>query len=737
LRRRYSKERVVVKSKLFWLSIGLTISLLAVVGNACGTDEGEDAAPAAAVATTAPAPTAAAAAVVAPTAAPAMEKEEEPAEEGIGKFLIGKLEGPTIITDRSKYPASFNEAPQLAALVASGDLPPVAERVSDDPQVLKPLHEIGEYGGIINRAVTGPTDHSNGVRFGGNDSLLHWDYTGTNLVPLLARDWEVSEDGKTTTFHLRRNMKWSDGEPFTADDFMFWYEDIYLNEEITPSKSSYFITDNGGGWVEKVDDHTVQFKFHDPYYAFQVVVTGPTGFGGQAHDGKGGTGGGYGPKHYLSKFHPKYVGQEEADRLAAAEGFETWVELFLFKRHWANNADLPVVSGWMTKVPITEQVWILERNPYFWGVDTEGNQLPYLDEIHLTVAENLEVLNLRAVAGEIDYQSRHIDLQKLPVFLENQEKGDYSVSLDPGGIGADAALFLNQLYEADPVIAELMQTADFRRALSLGIDRDQLNETFWLGLGTPGSIVTTEESPYNPGPEWRTKWSTHDPERANGLLDGIGLTEKDSEGFRMRPDGSGKRLILDFQTYLGFMNFTDLAEMIKEDWEDIGIFVTVKELERGLNYTKIRAGEHQIAVEITWGSENMFAHGQGFFPSSPRSSLGRAYGTWFVTKGEEGLEPPPEMQKLMKTFREAFGAPLDVVNRTGKHYELGQEVWKIAIDQQYVIGTVGLAPGIMGLRIAKNDLGNIPERIFNGSSTLHPRQARPEMYYWKSPENRQ
>ena len=156
------------------------------------------------------------------------------------------------------------------------------------------------------------------------------------------------------------------------------------------------------------------------------------------------------------------------------------------------------------------------------------------------LAENLEVVNLRAIAGQYDLQERHTGLSKLPVFLENRAKGNYDIRLDPALNGSDATLQINQAYEADPEIAKWLHTRDFRRALSLGIDRDQLNETFWLGVGTPGSVAPAESMPYSPGPEWRKKWSTHNPKQANELLDKLGLTKKDGDGYRLRTDGKGR-----------------------------------------------------------------------------------------------------------------------------------------------------------------------------------------------------
>ena len=228
----------------------------------------------------------------------------------IGAQLIGKLEGPTTITDPSKFPKSFKEAPQLAELVKTGKLPPVKERIGEDPLVIKPVHEIGRYGGTIRRGFTGPGDWSAGVRFAGNDSLVHWDMTGTKPTPLAVKSWQFSDGDKTLTIHLRRGMKWSDGKPFTAVDFVFWFEDLYNNKDLVPAPSPYLTTKNGTAELEKVDTYAVRWRFKDPYWVFVVLLTGPTGFGGQAHDSHVSALGGYAPAHYLKQFHPKYAAKE-------------------------------------------------------------------------------------------------------------------------------------------------------------------------------------------------------------------------------------------------------------------------------------------------------------------------------------------------------------------------------------------------------------------------------------------
>src|SRR5260370_30752173 len=184
---------------------------------------------------------------------------------------------------------------------------------------------------------------------------------------------------------------------------------------------------------------------------------------------------------------PKYVADADAYRRAKDAGYDTWVRMLHVKKDWQLNPELPTLGPWHTTRPINTPTWMMERNPYYYTVDTDGNQLPYIDNVVMTLAENLEVANLRAMAGEYDLQERHIDLAKLPVLLENRERGKYDVHLDLAYNGSYTACPINRNYKADPDIGKRLRNADFRRALSLGIDRDQLNETFWLGLATPGS----------------------------------------------------------------------------------------------------------------------------------------------------------------------------------------------------------------------------------------------------------
>jgi peptide/nickel transport system substrate-binding protein len=649
------------------------------------------------------------------------------AQSGGKGTLVGKLEGPEVVADPAKAPKRLKEAPQLAELVKAGKLPPVAERIGQDPLVIKPLQEIGKYGGTWRAGFTGPADFWNGYRCcSGPDNLLFWDYTGDKVTPNIAKGWEMQDGGRTLILHLRRGMKWSDGRPFTADDFTFWFEDIYRNKDLVPTPAAAMSINGKPGEVQKVDTYTVKFKFPDPYYLLPDVLAGSTQLGGQAHQGLNGMGG-YAPAHYLKQFHPKYVSKDDLDKKVKDAKFDNWVRLFLFKNDWALNQELPVLTPWKTVTPINTPTWTLERNPYSVFVDTDGNQLPYIDRVVLTLAENLEVINLRAIAGEYDFQARHLDLGKVPVFLENQAKGGYKLSLDPGDYGGDMIIKFNLSYEADPEIAKWMNTTDFRRALSLGIDRDQINETFWLGTGTPSSVVPADSNKYNPGPEYRKLWSTLDVKKANEMLDKVGLGKKDAEGYRLRTDGKG-RLRIEIMTLGGqFLQFTQISEMIREQWKKIGIDLTVQEVERSLAFKRTAANEQQLGAWNNDGSEHLFTFPNHVFPFdlSGVATSGPLYGKWFQSSGTQGKEPPARLRELMEKWRKAFGVP------EKERIQLGKEVWKIAAEEVYIIGVIGMGPASMGVRVAKTNMGNVPSRQYNSPDGKTPTISRPVTFFWK------
>ena len=722
----------MLSKRLIWISalmVALTLLFAACGGGsqAPAADTPADAPAADAEATEAPEEaTGAEEAPEEEAAAEEVAAEEAPAdEERLGASLIGEIEGPDIVTNTDEFPSEFGEAPMLAEMVAAGELPPVEERLPEpeDLLVIQPVNEIGKYGGTWRRGFTGPGDGQNGQRVAGSDRLLFWSSTDfPEVTPNLAKSWEVSEDGTTITVNLRRGAKWSDGEPFTANDIMFWYEYLYQNEELVPVRSPFFNTD-AGATLEMVDDYTVRFIFPEANTLFvEVLASSVNVFGGQAVFGNTAMGG-FAPAHYLQQFHPDFVEEEALTALVAEEGFDNWVNLFKDKNTWARNPDLPVLTPWMTVSPITGDTWVLERNPYYYGVETEGNQLPYIDRISLTLAENLEVLNLRAIAGEYDYQARHLSISNIPVFLENQEQGNYTLSLDPAQHGADGAFMFNQSYESDPEIGQWLRNADFRRALSLGVDRDSINEIIFLGIGVPGSAVVAESSPFNPGEEYRSLWSTYDPDQANELLDSIGLTERDADGFRLRTD-NGERLILELPTIPAFIQFTQLAELVKEDWAEIGIFANVVEQERSLVEQRRASNELQFFVWQNDGTDELYLYPYHAIPVAETSGMGPAFGVWYSSNGEQGIEPPDNVKAVLDLFSQGLLATPE------ERVTLGQEIWATITDEVWTMGTVGQSGAFMGVRIAKNNMGNIPSRQFNIQAGQTPAISRPATFFF-------
>src|SRR5262249_1832243 len=284
-------------------------------------------------------------------------------EPKLGAQLIGKLEGPELILDPAKWPTKFSEAPMLAELVKAGKLPPVEQRVPKEPLVIKPVHSIGKYGGTWRRGFTGPGDSENGNRIVSADKLLFWEYTGTQVRPCVARQWLLSDDGKSVTLYLRKGHKWSDGHPFTADDFVFWFEDMYQNKDLVPTPIIAMSINGKPIKIEKGDETTVRFVAPDPYYILPTVLSGILGLGHHSRFGRPALGA-YAPAHYLKQFHPKYAnGGEAAVKKMAEDGkFATWALFFYDKNDACRNPDLPVLTPWKITSPIMNPTMVLERN---------------------------------------------------------------------------------------------------------------------------------------------------------------------------------------------------------------------------------------------------------------------------------------------------------------------------------------------------------------------------------------
>ena len=641
-----------------------------------------------------------------------------------GKFPLGKLEGPVIVTDASKFPKTLKEAPELAALVQQGKLPAVAARVGQDPLVIQPL-TIGKYGGTMHKAFfgAGPNDLSVARFMTGGAPLLLWDFEWKTIKPNIARAFTVSPDNTSITVQLRRGMKWSDGEPFTADDIIFWKDDILDNEEIHPGLSADITIAGKQITIEKIDDTTVKFVAAQAFPQLVEIMASPITDLGATFRQNLGRGGPYAPKHYLQKFHAKYIGKEAADKLAADNKQNGWAANMKVLSTYQLNPALPVIFPWVTKVPSSDPTtFVIERNPYSIWVDTDGNQLPYIGTVQHVAVQSSDVIALKATSGELDFMELQFTVAQLPVLVQNQDKGSYKVYLDPQQSGIGIALNLS--YSEDPVIGDLLRTVDFRRALSMALDRSQINETFFVGVGIPSAAVPGPENKYYPGDDYKTKWATLDLAQANSLLDKVGLTQKDSAGYRLRKDG--KRLTLTFMAVDRLVDQAQLGEIIKQSWAKIGVDLTVETVASALAQQRIPANLAQMTINNVGTEEPWLSPGfQTPIGGGFSAIMGPTYAQWINTGGKQGVEPFKEMKDAIALFDKGR-----TVATADERVQIGKDLTKLAVDNVFSIGIVS-ADLTAGIRIAKNNMGNIPARFLNANVLLSPVTAMAQTYYFK------
>jgi peptide/nickel transport system substrate-binding protein len=640
-------------------------------------------------------------------------------------------------------PTWFGESPILAALVAQGKLPPVEDRLPDpsDVMVVPVVDQIGEYGGTWRRAFTGPNDGQNADRIM-MDEDLKFDLNGVDVIPNIAKGWEISNDGTVYTLKLRKGMKWSDGAPFTADNYIWWFENVLTNEEINPGRNKQL------GWsgynvetIRKVDETTVQYVLPERADGFLDALATYT-IGGFTLHGRIGDGD-YGPSHYMQQWHRDFAWNKAAyDKMVSDEGFGiNWPLFFKERSNPLRNTELPVVSPWRVTSPITEQIYEWERNPYYWAVDPAGNQLPYIDNISMILIGDKEVLNLKAIAGEIDFQHRHIDMAKVPVMRENADKCDCTVKFWPSPAGSQAGLTINNsyglggtaqnplTYDVDREIQKWLFNKDFRIALSHSIDRQRINEVVFQGLGTVSQGGFIKGHPFYPGDEYDQKYMDG-ADVANALLDSIGLDKKDGDGFRLRTDGSGETLIFEL-AYIAnyFIDYEPIAELTKEDFEKIGIKTFLKAEDVKL-YADRRYNNDHVLVAGGAGGQR--------FPLNLTEwyAVGQAYRNWYTgaqdayAAGNPVAQPTdPNIFRLATLTDEA--KLLRYVDRKDNYIE----TQRIVIDNQYVIGYVGGTPAFNGIVVVKNYFKNVPDIAPNQSQLQNPGIARTVQFYMEGGRN--
>ena len=642
------------------------------------------------------APTAASAAPTAAPAAPAVVPTVQvaaPAPQAAAPTAAPTVAGMT-----------FKEAPALADLVKAGKLPSVDKRLPDpeDVYVVKPLDSIGQYGGTWNMAFTGPADFH---AFDRNtyEAMLAWPADLKNPVqPNLAKKWEWSSDNTSLTLYLRKGMKWSDGQPFTVDDILFWWNDIELDKNLTPAPHAEYLVGGKPMQVEKVDDYTIKLNYGGPNgLAIRMLAF---------HGGQWPTAfekfGFYAPQHYLKQFHPKYNTSADYKTFAAKAD-----DL---------NPDRPSLWPWkITTWSPSENKLIADRNPYYWKVDTEGNQYPYIDQIYMHLVNNTEVINLMAANGQLDFQYRGIDVAKYSVLSDNAKKGNYHLLKWPQADGSEIAFFPNQTI-ADKDLQTVFRDKRFRQALSLGINRDQINQVSFLGLATPRAATVLPQSPYYS--EGIDKASaSYDPKQAGQLLDAMGL-KKGSDGTRTYANGKPVQFLIETSTTAGAG--LDGIQLVVKDWQSLGLKVDLKTMDRSLFWPRATGNQVQVAVwGIDRGLEPMVDPIYQI-PFDNRSWFAPQWGVYYNTAGKQGEKPEGAAATVQQLY-DQFKATVD----GAKQIQIGQQICKTAADEVFAIGTVGMVPAIA---VLNNKMMNVPVSAVTDWIMFSPDNVDPFQFYYKS-----
>jgi len=631
----------------------------------------------------------------------------------INKLLIITI-GILVITSLVGFATvlAYNENPMFAEKVKKGELPPVEERLPKEPLVVTPYDGIGTYGGTLRGISIAFESGTSEIMAWRHVNMIRFDDDCSTIVPNVAKEWRWNDDFTEILFRLREGHRWSDGEPFTVDDVVFWMDDIILNKEIHKATPSPW--GSVGASVEKIDDITVKFKFDKPFTGLLYYLGG---------------GGSYfvpwAPKHFFEQYHIKY--NPNANEEAIKNGFDNWVQQFT--SYWNKWKDAIVSSAYGLEVPTlgshillnepTTQHRVFVANPYYFKVDTAGNQLPYIDYHDERFLDKglwpLEIMN-----GNVDQKAQNMPINIYPVLKEAEKKGGYTLQLPLGMVGPT---FIFNMTDKDPVLRKIYGDVRFRYAMSLAINRDELNETLFLGLGTPEQALP-QNVPYVT--EEDKKFMTeYDPARANKLLDEMGLKKKGADGIRMRSDG--KPLTILWEYTMQYVWSPEFPALIAEYWHNVGVNVLLKEINTQLSRDKQKSNTLDITSEWMAPYEpSMISSPQLFVP--PYASfwpiMGVPWMDWKTSDGKSGEEPPSWVKRLWEIADEFK----TVVPGSERYMELGKEMILINRENLVVIGTLGEIPLIT---VVNNRLGNVPQWKINTTYYGYAYPYRADQWYIK------
>ena len=603
------------------------------------------------------------------------------------------------------------EAPELAALVASGDLPPLAERIPTKPYVQEVVDGIGQYGGTLRRVFTGPGDRI-GLGKVTHEWLVVLDDTATTVVPNVAESWEISSDFTTYTFKLREGMKWSDGTPFTVDDIIFYWENVITDPNV--------MYDGGGvpAWwrspasgnpatVRKVDGLHFSMTFNEPnpLFLFNVAANRSWLFA---------------QPEWLKTILPSYIGDAKAQAMADEEGFAGISDMLVWKLKYPYMwPGIPTIRAWIPVNSPREQRYVWTRNPYYWKVDPDGNQLPYIGEVVHTFVQDREVANLQALTGQVDFQNRHMSADNLTTFLENQDRENYRVVLNAPTIPGNGTTITFNLTTPDEVLRSVFEQKDFRIGVSYAMDRDEMIQILLNGMGEPLQFASTRSFPTIHDEEWDTAYTEFSPELAAEHFRKAGLTWDAGQNVWLRPDGKPLQILLEVDA---FQAAERLAELIVANLKRVGIDATGRVLERSLHSERKNTNQFQMSVEGWPG--NPFTATTTVAPLNGFNPSWGQYGLWIETDGRQGVEPTGDIAELTRRWGAVLAAitETDRLARIEELYELYREnLWR-----------VGLYTGGQPSYFVVNDkLRNVKEGAINANVMRTPVNFWPWQLYFE------
>ena len=599
----------------------------------------------------------------------------------------------------------------FAEAVAKGTLPPMDQRIPREP-ALAELETLGRPGGDLHMLMSSAKDTRLMVVYGYSRLVA---YTpALALVPDILASVDV-EDDRVFTLRLRAGHKWSDGHPFTTEDFRYWFEDIVGNPDLSPSGLPVELLPNGEKpKFEVLDESTVRFSWSRPNPLFLPALAraDPLFI--------------YGPSHYLKQFHKKYADKEKLDALVKQASARNWAALHVKMdvMYRNDNPDLPSLEPWVLKTKPPSDRIVFERNPYYYRVDGAGHQLPYLDRVVYAIASS-KIIPAKAGAGESDLQARYLSFDDYTFLKAGEATGGYKVRLWRTGPGSQLALYPNLNVE-DPVWRGLMRDVRFRRALSLATNRHEINQVIFFGLAIEGQNTVLPESPLY-RPEYRDDYASFDVNEANRLLDLVGLTRDGEDGLRHLPDGRPADIIIENSGES--TEQSDVLELIRDSWRRIGIRLFSRPSQLTLFRRRVFSG--QTLMSIDKGIENGLATPDmspwEFAPTTQQQLQWPKWGQYWETKGTAG-EPPdlPSASRLLELYNSWLNA-----STTPEHAAIWHEMLRLWADEVFSIGLIG---GVLQPVVVNNRLRNVPEDgMYNWDPGAHFGMYRPDGFWFDTP----